>query len=194
MNLTLASEEITALKEALVSAAKRSELLNSELVLVRTERDLLQEQLNKFKRDLFAAKSEASATHQKDLFFNEAEHLGATAQPGVEETADQADAIDVPAHKRKKRGRKPIDPALPRQVVRHELPEDERVCPHDGTALVEIGVETSEQLDIIPSRCKLSGTSASSTPALAATAQCAWRPSLRKSSPRVCSAKACWPG
>ena len=149
MNLTLASEEITALKEALVSAAKRSELLNSELVLVRTERDLLQEQLNKFKRDLFAAKSEASATHQKDLFFNEAEHLGATAQPGVEETAGQADAIDVPAHKRKKRGRKPIDPALPRQVVRHELPEDERVCPHDGTALVEIGVETSEQLDII---------------------------------------------
>lgn len=150
MNLTLASEEITALKEALVSAAKRSELLSSELVLVRTERDLLQEQLNKFKRDLFAAKSEASATHQKDLFFNEAEHLGATAQPGVEETAGQADTIDVPAHKRKKRGRKPIDPALPRQVVRHELPEDERVCPHDGTALVEIGVETSEQLDIIP--------------------------------------------
>ena len=84
MNLTLASEEITALKEALVSAAKRSELLNSELVLVRTERDLLQEQLNKFKRDLFAAKSEAGATHQKDLFFNEAEHLGVTAQPGVE--------------------------------------------------------------------------------------------------------------
>ena len=156
MNLTLASEEIAALKEALVSTTKRSEevcrqsqLLKSELVLVRTERDLLQEQLNKFKRDLFAAKSEASAAHQKDLFFNEAEHLGATAQPGVEETAGRADAIDVPAHKRKKRGRKPIDPALPRQVVRHELPEDERVCPHDGIVLVEIGVETSERLDII---------------------------------------------
>jgi transposase len=157
MSLTPATEEITALKEALASATKRSEeacrqsqLLKSELVLVRTERDLLQEQLNKFKRDLFAAKSEASAAHQNDLFFNEAEHLGAAAQPGVEETADPADAIDVPAHKRKKRGRKPIDPALPRQVVRHELPENERVCPHDGAVLVEIGVETSEQLDIIP--------------------------------------------
>ena len=29
-------------------------------------------------------------------------------------------------HRRKKRGRKPLDPALPREVVRHELPEAER--------------------------------------------------------------------
>ena len=143
MNLMPATEEIAALQKALASA-------KSELILVRTERDLLQEQLNKFKRDLFSAKSEASATHQKDLFFNEAEDLGAAAQPAVEETADEGDAIDVPAHKRTKRGRKPIDPAVPRRVVRHELPENERKCPHDGAALVEIGVETSEQLDIIP--------------------------------------------
>lgn len=55
----------------------------------------------------------------------------------------------VAGHTRKKRGRKPLDPALPREVVRHELPESERVCPHDGSVLVEMGVETSEQLDII---------------------------------------------
>ena len=53
-------------------------------------------------------------------------------------------------HIRQKRGRKPLDPALPREIVRHELPEAERICPHDGKTLVEIGVETSEQLDIIP--------------------------------------------
>lgn len=33
--------------------------------------------------------------------------------------------------------------------MRHELPEDERVCPHDRAALREIGVETAEQFDII---------------------------------------------
>ena len=77
MNLMSATEEIAALQKALDS-------VQSELILVRTERDLLQEQLNKFKRDLFSAKSEASATHQNDLFFNEAEDLGAAAQPGVE--------------------------------------------------------------------------------------------------------------
>lgn len=52
-------------------------------------------------------------------------------------------------HSRKKGGRKPLDPALPRVEVRHELPESERVCPHDDLPLVEIGVELSEQLDIV---------------------------------------------
>ena len=135
------SEEIEALKKALAEAM-------SQLRVVRTERDLLQEQLNHYKRQLFAAKSEAGATNQKDLFFNEAEVEGAKARPAVEERED--DQIEVPAHKRTKRGRKPLDPALPRAVVRHELPENERVCPHDGAALTEIGVETSEQLDIVP--------------------------------------------
>ena len=140
------SEEIEALKKALAEAM-------GQLRVVRTERDLLQEQLNHYKRQLFAAKSEASATNQKDLFFNEAEVEGAKAQPAVEERKD--DQIEVPAHKRTKRGRKPLDPALPREVVRHELPEHERVCPRDGAALTEIGVETSEQLDIVPQQVRV---------------------------------------
>ena len=57
--------------------------------VVRTERDLLKEQLNRFKRQLFEAKSEASAAHQKDLFFNEAEVEGAQAQPAAEQTEDE---------------------------------------------------------------------------------------------------------
>jgi hypothetical protein len=40
------------------------------------------------------------------------------AQPAAEECDD--DKITVPGHKRAKRGRKPLDPALPREVVRHE--------------------------------------------------------------------------
>jgi len=140
------SEEIEALKKALAEAM-------SQLRVVRTERDLLQEQLNHYKRQLFAAKSEAAATNQKDLFFNEAEVEGAKSQPAAEEAED--DQVEVPAHKRAKRGRKPLDPALPREVVRHELPENERVCPHDGAALTEIGVETSEQLDIVPQQVRV---------------------------------------
>lgn len=141
------AHEIEALKKALAQA-------QSELRVVRTERDLLQEQLNRFKRQLFEAKSEAaSATHQKDLFFNEAEDQGARAQPVAQDGED--DQVDVPAHKRTKRGRKPLDPALPREVVRHELPEGQRVCPHDGAALAEIGVEASEQLDIIPQQVRV---------------------------------------
>lgn len=158
------AEEIAALRQALSDAmargeqaARRSEELTGELRVLRTERDLLKEQLDRFKRQLFDAKSEkvgeASAAHQKDLFFNEAEVEGAKAQPAAAETED--DKIDVPAHRRAKRGRKPLDPALPREVRRHELPEDQRVCPHDGARLSEIGVEVSEQLDIVPQQVRV---------------------------------------
>lgn len=150
------AQEFAALQQALAEATQRSESLIGELRVVRTERDLLQEQLNKFKRQLFAAKSEAGATHQKDMFFNEAEDLGAAAKPAVEDSIGEDDkSIDVPGHKRAKRGRKPLDPALPREVVRHELPECERVCAHDGAALQEIGVEATEQLDIIPQQVRV---------------------------------------
>ena len=148
MNVMSATEEIAALQKALASA-------KNELVLVRSERDLLKERLNKFMRKIFAAKSEVSSQHQKDMFFNEAEVLGAQAQPAAQEEDGEGEGIDVPAHKRAKRGRKPLDPALPRTVVRHELPESDRVCPHDGSTLKEIGVEASEQLDIIPQQVRV---------------------------------------
>ena len=147
------AEENAALRQALSDALGRNDSLAGELRVVRTERDLLKEQLNRFKRQLFDAKSEVSATHQKDLFFNEAEAEGAQAQPAAEQIED--DKIDVPAHQRAKRGRKPLDPALPREVLRHEVPEAERVCPHDGAALSEIGVEVSEQLDIVPQQVRV---------------------------------------
>jgi transposase len=136
-------------------AAQRNAALTGELRVVRTERDLLQAQLNKFKRQLFAAKSEALGTNQRDLFFNEAEELGTTAQPAAEEVPAQEQTVEVPGHKRAKRGRKPLDPALPREVLRHELPEAQRVCPLDGAVLREIGVEASEQLDIIPQQVRV---------------------------------------
>ena len=147
-------EEFAALQKALADALKHNESLAGELRVTRTERDLLKEQLNKFKRQLFAASSEVTGQHQKDMFFNEAESLGAQAEPAAAEETDD-DKVDVPGHKRAKRGRKPLDPALPREVVRHELPESERVCPHDGAALREIGVEVAEQLDIIPQQVRV---------------------------------------
>lgn len=151
-------EEFTALQQTLQATLSQRDSLASELQFVRVERDLLKERLNKFMRKIFAAKSEASTQSQKDMFFvfNEAEVLGAQAQAAVQEdVGSDEDDVDVPAHKRAKRGRKPLDPALARHVVRHELPESERVCPHDGATLKEIGVEASEQLDIIPQQVRV---------------------------------------
>ena len=126
--------------------------LRGELKVVKVERDLLKEKLNAFLRKLFSAKSEARGNGQSDLF-NEAEAL-ASIGPMTEEVPVDS-VIEIAGHTRQKRGRKPLDPSLPREIVRHELPESERVCPHDGKTLVEIGVETSEQLDIIPQQVRV---------------------------------------
>jgi transposase len=148
-------EELAQLREALeLLARERDELrsereaLTGELRVARTERDLLKERLEAFIRKYFAARSEARGIAPQDLLFNEAELLVPAAAP-VEAK------IEVPAHERVKRGRKLLDPALPREVIRHELAEAERICAHDGARLEAIGVEASEQLDIVPARIRV---------------------------------------
>jgi transposase len=152
--VTLTAREFQALVAERNSLRGERDQLQGEVRVLKVERDLLQERLKAFLHKLFAAKSEARGTHQRDLSLNEAEALAPTAQtPPAQE--EEVPGVKVAAHSRKKRGRKPLDPALPREIVRHELPESERVCPHDGVALVEIGVEVSEQLDIIPQQVRV---------------------------------------
>ena len=150
--MTLTTEEYTALVAERDTLRGACDSLRGEVRVLKVECDLLKERLAAHLRQLFAAKSEARGTDQKDLFFNEAEAMAPVGTPVAEESTP---GIEIPAHTRKKRGRKPLDPNLPREIVRHELPESERVCAHDGKILVEIGVEISEQLDIIPQQVRV---------------------------------------
>jgi transposase len=159
-NVVVTVEEWDALRQAaterdaLLEVEKECDALRGELRVVTVERDLLKERVQAYLHQLYAARSEARSTGQKDLFFNEAEALvpPASTEPAKEDES----GVEVAGHQRKKRGgRKPLDPALPRDVVRHELPESERICPHDGSMLVEIGAAISEQLDIIPQQVRV---------------------------------------
>lgn len=149
------STTITITAEEYEALLRQRDSLKGELRVMTVERDLLLEKLKSFQRQLFGAKSEARGSEQKDLFLNEAEALAPTATVHPAQEEEGTPEIEVAGHKRKKRGRKPLDPALPRVPVRHELPESERVCPHDGQALVEIGVEISEQIDIVPQQVRV---------------------------------------
>lgn len=140
--------------EELAALIAERDALAGALRVASAERDLALERLRSLQRQLFAAKSEARGSDQKDLFLNEAEALAPTDQTPAAET-DEEEATPVIGHQRKKRGRRPLDPALPREIVRHELPESECVCPHDGHTLMEIGAETSEQLDVIPEQVRV---------------------------------------
>jgi transposase len=92
----------------------------------------------------FGRKSERFADEQAWLF-NEAELTAA------EVSEVEAETIEVPAHARRKAGRKPLPDHLPVEEIVHDLADDQKVCPHDAThTMVEIGRETSEKLRFIP--------------------------------------------
>lgn len=154
ITVTITADELKALlteRDAARALREEKEALCGALRLVTAERDLAEERLRAYRRELFGAKSEARGDNQLGLF-NEAEVLGKSGAPAREDIPEST----VAAHKRKRRGkRKPLDPNLPREVVRHELPEAQRFCTNDGHALVEFGVEISEQLDVIPEQLRV---------------------------------------
>jgi transposase len=96
----------------------------------------------------FGSRSERLAVDQYSLF-NEAE----VEASEVEEIEDE---VAVPAHTRKKRGRRPLPDFLPVQEILHDLSDEEKICSHDPShTLVEIGRESSDQLQFIPATVEI---------------------------------------
>ena len=94
----------------------------------------------------FGSRSEKLPAEQGHLF-NEAEIEAAASV----DNEDQSDEVAVPAHTRKKRGRRPLPDFLPVEEIVHDLTDEEKICSHDPShTLVEIGRESSEQLKFIP--------------------------------------------
>lgn len=122
-----------------------------------TERNtLLLEELHWFKSQMFGRSSEkstADVSPDQRLLFNEAEVLAAIAAADEQEST-QTTTID--AHERQKKpGRKAIPEKFPRTRVVHDIPESEKLCPLDGTPLVRIGEEISEQYEYTPPQLKV---------------------------------------
>lgn len=110
---------------------------------------LLEEKLQLLLHKKFGASSEKMSPDQLALF-NEAEQ---TIESSCEDDDDHT--ITVNAHQRKRKPRVSIPDDLPREDIIHDLPEEEKVCPHDGHALEVIGSDDHEQLDIIPAQIKV---------------------------------------
>lgn len=76
----------------------------------------------------------------------------------LEQGQPDEDLIDVAASQRRRKspGRSGKLPEhLQREIIRHELSEAERACPCCGEVRQEIGVESSEQLELIPAQLKV---------------------------------------
>lgn len=108
----------------------------------------LMEQLRLIRKKQFGASSEKASEEvleQLSLLFNEAEVF-------VSEETENAPAVTVRAHARKKSGNvKDILPKdIPVEVVEHHLPEEALTCPQCGAQMTVIGKEIRESLVLKP--------------------------------------------
>jgi len=139
-------DDVDLLKSLVANQLARNEQLTAQNQRYKAQVLTLQEQLNLALARRYAASSEKISPDQYRLF-DEAE-----ADTEAEAEDDQ---ISVPAHTRKKGGRRKLPETLPRVEVIYELSAEDRICPHDGAVLAEIGAVTSEQLDIVPAKIQV---------------------------------------
>jgi transposase len=147
-----------------VDPLERIRQLESVINAQQLEIRVLIEKLRTLKARQFGASSERRADSDQVVmaFLEElkkagdiklAEQLAAEVLADLQD--DEQDEVDVPAHQRRRAGRRALNPNLERIVQREELPAAERFCPHDGAELREIGVEVSERVHIIPAQYKV---------------------------------------
>ncbi len=138
------------LDDAQQAAAAQIARRDTELHAAQTKIQALTLELAHLWRMRFGAKSEALGAETKDLF---QETLASDVAAAEAELAQQAEATGTPATPRPKRagaGRQTLPEHLPRIEHRHE-PES-CTCGQCGKALVKIGEDISEQLDVEPAR------------------------------------------
>ena len=125
--------------------------LQAEHKSLKQQIDFLMEQLKLSKHRQFGVSSEKSEYDQGQLnLFNEAE---ITADKAVAEP----ELIEIEKHyrKRKRLTNDKLPEDLPVEVVEHDLPEDECICPECAGALHIMGKETRDELVIIPAQAKI---------------------------------------
>jgi len=113
----------------------------------------LSEQVELLKAIAFAKKSELKKKPAKDEYqyslFDEAEFV--CGQPDSE---PESETVQVPAHARAKKGRKPISESIPRVEIVHDIPNEEKICAC-GCELSRIGEVVSEKLDYVPAKIRV---------------------------------------
>ncbi len=128
------------------------EALRTRLAAREARIGLLEEENSWLKRQLFGRSSEQTPREEiapeQARLFNEVEAL-------AEAAGSAPVSLTIPAHERARGGRRKLSAELPRVEVLHDLPEGEKRCAIDGTALERIGEEISEQLDYQPARLRV---------------------------------------
>jgi len=135
------STEVGALQRLVVQLRKENSFLVS-----RTE--VLEDEVQLLRHKIFGRRSERFSGEdlKQGSLFDEAETIGEEQKSKLAEIT-----VEVSAHRRVKRGRRPLPADLPREEIVHDIPEDDKVC-SCGSCMVRIGEEVCEKLEIIPQK------------------------------------------
>ena len=134
-------DDIEALKALLLSERKTSQ---ETIETLKAKCQYLEEQFLKARHQQFCASSEAHPA-QGDLF-NEAEVIIEAVEVSDTETIE---------YTRSKPKRQPLPKDLPREVIVHDVAEDDKQCNCCGETMHCFGMDKSEQLEFIPASIKV---------------------------------------
>ena len=121
----------------LQSATEQIKYLSEEV-------ERLQGYIRLLKKDKFGSRSERIEELTDQLIFNEIEVESPKAPP-------EKETITYTRNKGRQQ-KKPIPPGVPREEIIIDLPEDKKICPHDGTPLKKIGEQVKEKLKTVPAQ------------------------------------------
>ena len=121
--------------------------LSGDLQKEKKKQTILLEEIRFLRQRKFGSSSEKDPK-QNDLF----DESGIDLPDEVQAQLSDTEEVEVKSHTRKKYPiRKKLPDYLPREVIKHDLPLEEKVC-ECGEHMVRIGEETSEQLKYIPAK------------------------------------------
>lgn len=131
-----------------------TKLLKELVIESFNEIAVLKEQVQSLRALIFGRKSEKSksenGTEQFLMDFGEDSDITVA----VEDAVTTPETIEIPAHARVKKGRKPLAEHLPREERVIDIPDADKVC-ECGCMKTVIGCEKSEQLEYIPAKHKV---------------------------------------
>ena len=154
MNMDLSSlgdDRNISKKDVLLLLQNQQEYFQIQEEKYQSRIDYLEEQLRLLRNELFGRKSEKPPRQDQDQIplFGEPEQ-----QKEADSSEQEEKTVDIPAHRRKKGGRKPLPEHLPRVEVIHDISDEEKMCAC-GHMMSCFGQEICEKLDYIPPKIRV---------------------------------------
>jgi transposase len=125
--------------------------LKGMVLMLLGQIDDLQGQLLYLKKQMFGTKSERLNPHQRLMFQDLYDGIQRKLEAEPPKRSKSKRARPNANHK----GRRPLPADLPRDIVKIEPPEEEKICPDCHQQKQRIGEEVTEKLDYIPASIRV---------------------------------------